>query len=478
MVFTSVNFFIFLFVLLLAYYLTPQRHRWLTLLLASYFFYINTKPVFALLLAGVTGSTYLFTTWIAKAKTEKARNWFKIINIILILLPLFFFKYFGAVNEGLIGMAEQLHLRWPLPEMKLMMPVGISFYTFMAIGYTIDVFNEEVEVEKNPGMVALFISFFPLILSGPIERAKNMLWQFRALKNPDYAMVTHGLRLMLWGFFLKLVVADRLGIYVDAVYHNVQLHNGTTLLYTAILYPFQVYADLGGYSLIAIGVAALLGIKVMHNFNRPFFASSMAEFWRRWHMSLITWLTDYVYTPLSFAFRKLKVKGIVLSLMITFLISGIWHGASLTFLAWGILQGLYLSAEALTTKQKTNLERKFKLTNKSGYIFLSCVVTFILFAISQVFARASSFPDAMLVFSKIVSGGGALFIGVPSIFIFGLLGIALMMLSDFREEYLPGRFLLFDHKYKPVRIAAYSITIILILMIGVFDGGEFIYFQF
>jgi alginate O-acetyltransferase complex protein AlgI len=478
MAFTTINFFIFLFVVLLAYYLTPVRQRWLTLLVAGYFFYINTKPVFALLLAGVTASTYLFTILMGKASTEEARNRYKIINIVLILLPLFFFKYFGALNDGMIAIAEQWHLRWPLPVMKLMMPVGISFYTFMAIGYTIDVFNEEVEAEKNPGIVALFISFFPLILSGPIERAKNMLPQFRDLKNPDYAMVTHGLRLILWGFFLKLVVADRLGIYVDAVYHNVQLHNGTTLLYTAILYPFQVYADLGGYSLIAIGIAALMGIKVMQNFNRPFFATSMAEFWRRWHMSLITWLTDYVYTPLSFAFRKLKVKGIVLSLMITFLISGIWHGASLTYLAWGILQGIYLSVEALSTKQKTNMERKYKLGGKGWYIFLSCVFTFVLFAVSQVFARAADFSDAMIVFSKIFSGGGSLFIGVPSIFIFGLLGIVLMMLSDFREEFMPGRFLLFENKNKPVRILAYSMTIILILMIGVFDGGEFIYFQF
>lgn len=478
MVFTSVNFFIFLFVLLLVYYLTPLRYRWLVLLLAGYFFYINTKPVFALLLAAVTASTYFFTRLIAGAASEAARSRYKVINIILILLPLFFFKYFGAINDGMISMFQQWHLRWPLPEVKLLMPVGISFYTFMAIGYTIDVFNEEVEAEKNPGMVALFISFFPLILSGPIERAKNMLPQFNAPVNPDYTIVRHGLKLMLWGFFLKLVVADRLGIYVDAVYHNVQLHNGTTLLYTAILYPFQVYADLGGYSLIAIGVAALLGIKVMHNFNRPFFATSMAEFWRRWHMSLITWLTDYVYTPLSFAFRRLKVKGIVLSLMITFLISGIWHGASLTFLAWGILQGIYLSVEALTTKQKTNVERKFRLSGKWWYIMLSCLFTFVLFAISQVFARASGFSDALLVFQKIATGGGTLFIGVPSIFIFGLSGIVLMMLSDFRDEYLPGRFMLFDNKYKAIRIAAYSITIILILMIGVFDGGEFIYFQF
>lgn len=478
MVFTSVNFFLFLSAVLIVYYLTPGKYRWLPLLLASYFFYMNTKPVFALLLAGVTASTYVFTRLMGNTKDDVRRSRYKVINIILILLPLFFFKYFGAINDGLIGLFDRWHLHWPLPEVKLMLPVGISFYTFMAIGYTVDVFNEEVEAEKHPGIVALFISFFPLILSGPIERAKNMLPQFNTLLPPDYTMVSSGFKMMLWGFFLKLVVADRLGIYVDAVYHNIHEHNGTTLFYTALIYPFQVYADLGGYSLVAIGVAALLGIKVMPNFNRPFFASTMAEFWRRWHMSLITWLTDYVYTPLSFAFRRLRLSGIVISLMITFLISGAWHGASLTFLAWGILQGLYLSVEAVTTKMKANTEKRLRLAGKWWYILLCCLITFVLFAISQVFARSASMSDALLVFQKIAAGGGSLFIGVPSIFLFGLAGVFMMMLSDFRDEFLPGRFLMFEHKVKAVRVAAYSFTIIIILLIGVFDGGEFIYFQF
>jgi len=393
-------------------------------------------------------------------------------------LPLFFFKYFGVINNGMIDLLERWNMRWPLPDIELFLPVGISFYTFMAIGYTIDVYNEEIEAEKNIGIVALFISFFPLILSGPIERAKRMLPQFNNLKNPDYNMVVQGLKFMLWGYFMKLVVADRLGIYVDAVYHNIPSHNGTTLLLTFFLYPFQVYADLGGYSLIAIGVASILGIHVMQNFRRPFFATSMAEFWRRWHISLITWLTDYVYTPLSFAFRKYKMAGIVMALMTTFFISGLWHAATLTFVAWGLLQGIYLSIEAITNKQKTQFEKRKGLDKKGWYIFLSCLLTFILFASSQVFARSASISDALLVFQKMVIEPGALFIGAPSMLIFGVLGIMLLLSKDFTDEFTPGRFLVFENKYKFVRISGYSIIIILILLIGVFDGGEFIYFQF
>ena len=226
------------------------------------------------------------------------------INIILILLPLFFFKYFAAINNQLFAFLDSYNLRWPLPEIKLVLPIGISFYTFMAIGYTIDVYNEEIEAEKNIGILALFVSFFPLILSGPIERAKNMLPQFKVARILEYDMVVQGFKFMLWGYFMKLVVADRVGIYVDAVYNNIAQHNGTTLLFASFLYPFQVYADLGGYSLIAIGTASVLGFQVMQNFNRPFFATSMSEFWRRWHISLISWLTDYLYTPSLVSIKK------------------------------------------------------------------------------------------------------------------------------------------------------------------------------
>lgn len=478
MVFTSFNFLIFFPILVVVFFLTPKKYRWLTLLIASYFFYINIKPVYALLLAGVTLSTYVFTRLTDKTRIESRKKTFTIINILLILLPLFFFKYFAVVNQTIFGLLESFHVRWPLPDIKLLLPVGISFYTFMAIGYTIDVYNEELESEKNVGIVALFVSFFPLILSGPIERAKNMLPQFKLLKTPDYDTIIKGAKMMLWGYFLKLVVADRVGIYVDAVYNNVAQHNGTSLLFATFIYPFQVYTDLGGYSLIAIGTAKILGIDVMQNFNRPFFATSMSEFWRRWHISLISWLTDYVYTPLSFAFRKYQVWGIVIALMITFFISGVWHGAALTFIAWGIMQGIFLSIEALTNKKRAVFEKKHNLIDKWWYIFIGICFTFILFSASQVFGRSANIHTAFTIYKKIFSAPGPLFIGEWQHLIYAVSGILFLLIVEFRQEFTSKSILPFDSRYWFLNQLAYGFLFIMILMIGVFDGSQFIYFQF
>jgi alginate O-acetyltransferase complex protein AlgI len=478
MVFTSFNFLLFFPLLGVLYWITPAKYRWLTLLIASYFFYINIKPVFILLVAGVTMSTYLFTRLMDATKNESLKSSYLTLNIVLILLPLFFFKYFVDINNALLAFLESHHARWPLPEIKLILPIGISFYTFMAIGYTVDVYNEEIECEKNIGIVALFVSFFPLILSGPIERAGNMLPQFKGLRTLDFSLVVQGFKLMLWGYFMKLVVANRLGLYVDTVYGDIMHHNGTTLLLASILYPFQVYADLGGYSLIAIGCAKTLGIDVMQNFKRPFFATSMSEFWRRWHISLISWLTDYIYTPLSFAFRKYKIWGIVIALMITFLISGIWHGAALTFVVWGLMQGLFLSIEALTNQKRSTLDNKYDLSKRPWFMFAGICLTFVLFTASQIFGRAPDIRDAFDIYGKIFAVHGRPYIGSSSAFIITMVGLFILLFRDFTEEFMPDRFLLFENKHQLVRVAAYWATFILILLIGVFSGTQFIYFQF
>jgi alginate O-acetyltransferase complex protein AlgI len=478
MVFTSLNFLIFFPALTVIYYITPAKYRWITLLIASYFFYINIKPVYALLTACITISTFLFTRLIDSTDIELKKKSYMVINIILILLPLIFFKYFSVVNNQILALLDSYNLRWPLPEIKLILPIGISFYTFMAIGYTIDVYNEEIDSERNIGILALFVSFFPLVLSGPIERAKNMLPQYKTQKHLDYSMVVDGLKFMLWGYFMKLVVADRVGIYIDAIFDNVTQHNGTSLLIASLLRPFQLYADLGGYSLIAIGTARVLGFNVMCNFNRPFFAITVAEFWRRWHISLIKWLTDYIYTPLTFAFRRQGMSGIVLALMITFLISGIWHSAALTYIVWGLVQGLFLSIEALTLKNRMFFEKKFDLCSKTWYTILGCTVTFGIFAASLIFSRAANLKDAFIIYKKIVTTSGPLFIGNPSAFFFSIFAIFLLLLKDFTDEFTPSHFLLFESKYKIIRVMAYSSIIILILLIGVFDGGQFIYFKF
>jgi D-alanyl-lipoteichoic acid acyltransferase DltB (MBOAT superfamily) len=477
MAFTSLNFLLFFPVLVVVFYLTPPKMRWITLLVASFFFYINIKPVYALLLSGVIGSTYIFTLLISKSGSDQGKTLYMVLNIILVLLPLFFFKYFTVANNHLIATLENFNIRWPLPEIKYLLPIGISFYTFMAIGYTIDVYNEEIEAERNIGLVALFISFFPLILSGPIERAKNIFPQIRHFHPIKYDNISAGLKMMLWGYFMKLVVADRIGIYVDVVYGNVTGYNGTSLLIASVLYPFQVYADLGGYSLIAIGTARLVGLNVIQNFNRPFFATSMAEFWRRWHISLISWLTDYIYTPLSFKFRKYRIWGIILALMLTFLISGIWHGAAWTFVAWGLMQGLFLSFEALTNRKRTAFESRYNLDKNFLYIIGCILTTFVLFASSQVVGRAATLNEGLMIFVKIITEQGSPYLDLTTLF-YSVFGILIILLKDFKDEYFPGSLPFFSSRRVWIRYPAYLSILFIILLFGVFKGNSFIYFQF
>ncbi len=435
------------------------------------------KPIFALLLAGVTLSTYFSGILIEKAVTDKRKSFLMYTNIILVILPLFFYKYFEALNQVFFSGLNSVGLRYVMPEISLLLPVGISFYTFMAIGYTIDVYNEDLPAEKNPGIFALFISFFPLILSGPIERAGNMLPQFNNPQRINYENIAKGLKLMLWGYFMKLVVADRLGIYVDEVYENIDLdNNGTSLLLATILYPFQVYGDLGGYSLIAIGAAKAMGFDVIQNFRRPFFSRSMSDLWRRWHISLITWITDYIYTPLSFQFRRRGKSGIVIALMIAFVISGLWHGATLAFIAWGILQGIYLSIEALTVKDRADFRKKYNLGKNALFIFSSCVLTFILFSLSQVFGRAITFEQAMVVFKKIITDGGLLPTTYSDLFI-GIVFLSILMLSDFRDEFFPDKVKLFNNNNFIIRFFAYVFVFLAIIFFGVVSN-QFIYFKF
>jgi len=305
-----------------------------------------------------------------------------------------------------------------------------------------------------------------------------MFKQFRNLPSFDFSNISAGAKMMIWGYFMKLVVADRLGIYVDQVYDQYESHNGTTLLFASILYPFQVYADLGGYSLIAIGVSRMMGINVIQNFRRPFFATSMAEFWRRWHISLITWLTDYLYTPLSFYFRKFKMTGVVLALLLTFLISGIWHGASMTFVIWGLLQGTFLRIEAITQKRRSALELKYQLQNRNWYLFIWMAITFLMFATSQIYARSENVPMANQIINKIFTQNGSPYLGSFSLFI-GLFWLIFLIIKDLGEEWNIQKL---QFSYLRSDWLKYFLASFFIYMIIIFrstgSAGKFIYFDF
>lgn len=474
MTFTSFEFLLYFPVAVLLYNIVPQRFRAWYLLVVSYAFYAMMQPVYLLLLAGVTGLTYGFARWISKTDDDKKRSRIMVCSIICVLLPLFFFKYYNFVNEQI---ASLIGVEVLMPKMGWMLPVGISFYTFMAIGYLVDVNNEEVAVEKNIGTVGLFLSFFPLVLSGPIERAGNMFPQFKNLNRSTPGDLTAGAKMMLWGYFMKLCVADRLGLYVDAVFGNVVHHNGTTLLLASILNPIRLYADFAGYSILAMGVARCMGIRIIENFHRPFFATSMSELWRRWHISLIKWLTDYIYTPLNFAFRGWKKWGMVVALMVTFFTSGVWHGAAWTYIVWGLIHGVILSVETFTKDKRTNFETKYKLVGRWWYTAIWCIVIFLLFAFSQIFGYCTDLKEAGVVIGKIFGESGELFIAKETL-VYSLFCLTILFVKDMRDEFFSGRFQLFDSKYVEIRYLGYLIIAFAILLLGVLNSSQFIYFQF
>ena len=342
MLFNSFEFLVFFPIVCLVYFaLGKNKYRNPFLLIASYYFYMNWNPVYALLILTSTVLTYFCGLLVAANFNRiKRKKLFLTLSLVINFSILFVFKYYNFINESIWDIMSILGLRWNVPNIDLLLPVGISFYTFQAVGYTIDVYRGTIKAEREFGTYALFVSFFPQLVAGPIERAKNLLPQFHREHSFKYENLVPGFKLMLWGFFMKLCVADRLGEYVDAVYNNVDAHNGSSLLIATILFTFQIYCDFGGYSNIAIGVAKILDYDLMVNFRRPYFSESVKDFWRRWHISLSSWFSDYVYIPLGGS--RVRYVRHLFNLLVTFLVSGIWHGANWTFVMWGALHGCFL----------------------------------------------------------------------------------------------------------------------------------------
>lgn len=322
MLFNSFHFLLFFPLVCVLHYLLPPRLRWIFLLLSSYYFYMNWEPVYALLIAGSTLITYGCGLLVERYRGERRKQRLFLIGSLLLNFGiLFIFKYYNFLTGSIFSLLSCLGIRFNFPEFTLLLPVGISFYTFQAVGYSLDVYRGDIKAERHLGIYALFVSFFPQLVAGPIERARNLLPQFWEIHRFDEMNVRQGIKLMLWGYFMKLCVADRLALYVDAVYNNIPQHNGTSLLIASIFFAFQIYCDFGGYSLIAIGAARVMGFSLMDNFRRPYFAKSVREFWGRWHISLSTWFKDYVYIPLG-GNRVGRFRH-ALNLFVTFLVSGI-----------------------------------------------------------------------------------------------------------------------------------------------------------
>lgn len=469
MLFNSVAFLLFFPIVCLLYFTIPQeqvRVRNLLLLFASYYFYMNWEPVYALLLLSSTVITYLSAIGIARFKVQKYKKICLIICIALNLSVLFLFKYYNFVADNIQQILKDFGMAICFPDIKLLLPVGISFYTFQSLGYSIDVYRGKTKAERNFGTYALFVSFFPQLVAGPIERSNNLLPQFHKQHRYDYNNFMSGLNLMIWGYFLKLIVADRCGIYVDTIFNNVDMHNGGSYLLASLFVTFQIYGDFGGYSLIAIGAAKIMGFQLMDNFHRPYLASTIGEFWHRWHISLSTWLKDYVYIPLGGSHVR-KIRCYV-NLMLTFLISGIWHGADWTFICWGALHGAFLC-----------IERALGLNKKhySGYRrFVHWAATFILVCFAWILFRANSLADAIVIITDIFINQGIPKLEYANFIAIGL-ALAILILKELSDEFnwpiniTKSRHWIVRHMY-------ISIIIAYILLLGVLGGDQFIYFQF
>jgi D-alanyl-lipoteichoic acid acyltransferase DltB (MBOAT superfamily) len=345
------------------------------------------------------------------------------------------------------------------------------------MSYTIEVYRGHQKAERNFGIYALYVMFYPQLVAGPIERPQNLLYQFYEKHNFNYARVVDGLKMMLWGLFKKIVIADRLAIYVNAAYNNPEHHNGTTLILATIFFAFQIYCDFSGYSEIAIGAAKVMGFELMTNFNRPYFSRNISEFWKRWHISLSTWFKDYLY--ISLGGSRVSIPRWYFNLFFVFLVSGLWHGANWTFIIWGAINGFYLVFALITQNFRDSFD-KITGFNKLPKLnqFIQILLTFLLTCFAWIFFRANNLTEALLIIKKIFTQSGSLYYENPSMLIFSFLGILMLLSVEMKKEYYNGKFSLFNNDKWIVRNLSYAILVILILLLGVFDGGQFIYFQF
>jgi D-alanyl-lipoteichoic acid acyltransferase DltB (MBOAT superfamily) len=485
MLFNSIEFLIFCPLVVTLYFACPYRYRWALLLAASYYFYAAWKLEYIVLLLATTLISYLTALLLVKPQHQTKRTGLLVLGLGANLGILFAFKYLNFFSDSLRTAFNQFNLVYDLPVFQLLLPVGISFYTFQALGYLIDVYRGKVEPERHLGRFALFVSFFPQLLAGPIERATNMLPQFYENFDFDEARISSGLRLILWGMFQKVVIADRLGLYVNTVYNNPSDWTGWPVLLATFFFAFQIYCDFAGYSDMAIGVARILGFNLMENFRRPYFAQSPVEFWQRWHISLSSWFRDYLYIPLGG--NRVSVPRWYLNLMIVFLVSGLWHGAAWTFVIWGGLHGLYMVGDVATKNLRGQLAHRLGLDRRPTVrAVLAGVITFSLVCLAWVFFKANSVTEAFLLLRNLVPLTNFADLGAPwaaaarnpaqemalSLGLILLLEIVHMVQA--REWRAPTLL------QRPVwvRWAAYLGLALAIMNLGITGDVPFIYFQF
>ena len=494
MLFNSLDFIWFFVIVTTLYFAIPHRFRWFMLLAASCYFYMAFIPVYIFILFITILIDYFAAIWIEKTEGKK-RKVYLVVSIISTCLVLFVFKYFNFFNTNFARVAEFFHWSYPIEALQIILPIGLSFHTFQSLSYVIEVYRGKQKAEKHFGIYSLYVMFYPQLVAGPIERPQNLLHQFYEKHDFDYKRVTDGLKLMAWGMFKKVVIADKLAIVVNNIYGNPHEHSSFPLIIATLFFTYQIYCDFSGYSDIAIGSAQVMGFSLMQNFNRPYFSKNISEFWKRWHISLSTWFKDYVY--ISLGGNRVSKPRQYFNLFITFLISGLWHGANWTFIVWGALNGFYLIFAEFTKKIRHSINSILGLTRFQGvYKLWQVMITFCLVTFGWIFFRAANIHDAFFIIKTIFTGFlydlkatihnennarlALIYLskGKFDLFLFILPIIIMESLYFFQRKRSIRTFISMQPAW--LRLTAYCLLIIGILFWGQYNvtRQQFIYFQF
>jgi alginate O-acetyltransferase complex protein AlgI len=493
--FNSVDFLIFFPIVTFIYFMIPHKYRWVWLLASSYYFYMSWNEKYVVLMVTTTVITYFSGLLIEKAngidddkKSIRLKKFWVFASFACNIGILFLFKYFKFFSLSLTRSLSLFNISITMPTFNFLLPLGISFYTFKSLSYIMDLYRNDIKAEKNIGKFALYISFFPQILAGPIEKSKHMMHQFYEEHSYSYHRIRNGLLLMLWGYFQKVLVADRLALLVNTVYNDPQNYKGFEIIIATVFYAFQIYFDFSSLSDIAIGACEVLGFRISKNFERPYFSKSIKEFWRRWHISLCSWFKDYLYIPLG-GNRRGKLRTYI-NIMIVFLVSGLWHGAAINFVIWGGLHGIYQIAGDILQPIRKKAFKAFNIKKHAlSYRIFQILFTFMLVDFAWIFFRANKFSDAvillknMMYFNPWVFTDGSLYnLGLNSKnFLVAVLGISVILIVNLIQRTKSVRIQLYKQD-AIFRWALYLTVVVIILIFGIYgpdyNAKQFIYMQF
>lgn len=488
MLFNSIEFALFFAVVTSLYFLLPHKFRWFLLLVASCYFYMFFKPIYILILGFTIVIDYFAGILLENEPNQRKKKRYLIMSLVANIGVLAVFKYYNFLNDNITGLSKTFGFHNNIPYLHILLPIGLSFHTFQAMSYTIEVYRGNQKAERHFGIYALYVMFYPQLVAGPIERPQNMLYQFHERKHFDYGNAVAGLRLMMWGLFKKAVVADRLSAVIDPIFNNPHMYSPAAIFTAAVFFSFEIYCDFSGYSDIALGSARVMGFELMKNFDRPYSSKKISEFWRRWHISLSTWFKDYLYIPLGG--NRVPVPRMHLNLFIVFLISGLWHGADWKFIIWGALHGTFMIFAAITSNVRSRIWNATGIPNiKWLDNLIQRITTFSLVTIAWLFFRANntrdavhmmlSLPQAITDFLSITHHKPDvqdLYISCSRL----LLCLAVIIIMEMVHAMQKKRSIstLLQAQPRVLRWCVYYVLAFSIIYLGVFYNRQFIYFQF